>query len=540
MSSVGGPVLAVVAVGFGWYAWRLRGSVDRPGGVGLVGLAALSAVVTLAEAAVLGSGVSTPALHPLTRIAVYGGTVCWATFVVAYTGRAADGRAVLALVALFPAVGLAVSLARLTPMLSVVAPQSTVGAVYVLVSSVPAAVSWGILAGTSLLLIWDGSRYASFERTRAVALSLVGFALVGLPLVTSAMEIGEAISVETGAVVTQASLLAVLAVAVGVGRPYRSLPIAEAVGRDAVVSNLNDAVVVVDDDARVVDMNAAAEELFERALGDVVRDPLAVLLDADALGATGLPTASTTVVEGPSGKRRFDVSVSRVTREGGAAAGYAVALRDVTDERIRRQRLEVLHRVLRHNVRNDVTAVYGAADAVQAAGEDDVADRLRETADSLTAVSEQARSVAESVRVDPTAEEPTDVAAVAAAVADREREDGTDVTVDAGERCEVERARELVATVCEHLVSYAADEGDGRVAATVERDGDHVVLAVERDERFVREQDLIAVDAGRETRLEHADELDIWAVSWGADRLGGELVVDRERGARAGVRIPAA
>ncbi|WP_123536811.1 PAS domain-containing protein [Halosimplex salinum] len=535
---VGGPILAVVAAAFAWVAWRLRGALDRPGGTGLVGVVALLAVVTLAEALVVGLDRQPALLNPLTQIAVLGGAIGWTAFVVAYTGRDAGSGLIVVLVMAVPAVGLVGAVGRLTPILPVNPPLEAVGPLFLFLTGAPTTAAWGILVGLSLLLIWDATRYASFERTRGIALSLIGIALGAAPLVTSTLETGGAMSVGTGAVVTQVVILTAVVVGVGVGRPYRSLPIAEAIGRDVVVSNLNDAVVVVDADARIVDVNESAEELFGRTHGAVAGEPLTALFDAEDLDPSGLPAERTTVIEGPTGKRHFDVSVSRVRREENAHAGYAVALRDVTDERIRRQRLEVLHRVLRHNVRNDMTAVYGMANAVDDAGEERIAGRLRETADSLVDVTEQALAVEASMGIDPVADEPADAAGLAAeVVAELERE-GHDVSITVEGECSVRRSDELVATVCEHLLSYATANADAPVRTRVEREGDYVVLTVEADDRFVHDEDVLAVEIGRETQLEHANDLDIWAVSWGVDRLGGELLVDHDEGTCVGIRIP--
>lgn len=537
-SVVGGPILGAVAVAFGWYAWRLRGARDRPGGTGLVAIAALLAVVTAAEAVVIGIGLPASSLAPLTQIAVFGGAVCWAKFVIAYTGREGGGRTALVFTLVLPVVGLFGALLRLTPLLSLTESVETVGPVFLLVSSVPSATSWGILIGLSLLLVWDATRYSSFERSRGLALSLVGFSVVVLPLVTSVLELADTISIETGAVIAQTVILAALTVGVAVGRPYRSLPIAEAIGRDAIVSNLNDAVVVVDGDARIVDMNRSAEELFQRSLDGVVREPLSALVDADLLGPAGLPNESTISFEGPAGKRYFDASVSRVSRDATVGAGYAVALRDVTDERIRGQRLEVLQRVLRHNVRNDMTAVYAMADAVAEEGEERVAERLRETADSLVDVSERARAVEESMCLDPASDETADVGALVTDVAAVLREQGHDVSVRADDDTDVRRSAELVASICEHLLSYATGNADAPVAVAVERDGCYVDVTAESDGRLLPPQDAAAVTNGGETQLEHANDLEIWAVSWGAERLGGELLADYERGRCVGIRVP--
>ena len=535
---VDGPILVATALGFGWIAWRLRESSDRPGGTGLVGIAAVLAAVSTAEAFVYLAGWPVALFHPLTQIAVFAGTICWAAFAVAYTGRGTGGRTVFALVVLMPTVGLVSALLRMSPFVALVAPIETAGAWYLIGSSLAMIASFGVLIGMSMLLVWDATRYTSFERRRGLALAPVGVTLAFIPVTTSLLEVAAVISVLTGAIVTQTSALVALAIAVGVGRPYRSLPIVEAIGRDAIVSNLSDAVVVVDQDALVVDMNQSAEQLFDRSLSAVVREPLSMLLPSSMTGVSGLPTEPTMSIDGPAGRRHYDVSVSSVANDGSTEAGYAVALRDVTDERIRRQRLEVLHRVLRHNVRNDVTAIFGVANAVEATGEPDLAAQLRDVADSLVDVSDQARTVEETMQIDPVGDGSTDVAELARETVKSLSPDGPRVSITVDGDCEVERSAQLVSRVCEELVSYAFDAAAAPVRVSVERADAHVALAVESDEQFVPAQDLIAVDAGHETQLEHAEDLDIWAVSWGVDRLGGELHADEASGRRVTVQIP--
>ena len=67
--------------------------------------------------------------------------------------------------------------------------------------------------------------------------------------------------------------------------------------------------------------------------------------------------------------------------------------RDVTERRDREERVQVLNRVLRHNLRNDMDAVRGYATAI-AEGSDRgeaLAERIRETADGLLRLSAKAR-----------------------------------------------------------------------------------------------------------------------------------------------------
>jgi len=85
--------------------------------------------------------------------------------------------------------------------------------------------------------------------------------------------------------------------------------------------------------------------------------------------------------------------LSYTTGDGGRY-GFAIYT-DVTDDRRRRRRLQVLHRVLRHNLRNDLSVVVGMADHVRQTAADPEQQRAAEgiltAAERLASVSEQAR-----------------------------------------------------------------------------------------------------------------------------------------------------
>lgn len=75
-----------------------------------------------------------------------------------------------------------------------------------------------------------------------------------------------------------------------------------------------------------------------------------------------------------------------------------IVLRDVTERKNREQRLSVLTRVLRHNLRNDMNLVNGHASTLAEQLEGDAAERAAEiesVAIDLVELSEKARNVEE-------------------------------------------------------------------------------------------------------------------------------------------------
>jgi signal transduction histidine kinase len=197
----------------------------------------------------------------------------------------------------------------------------------------------------------------------------------------------------------------------------------------------------------------------------------------------------------------------------------------------RGQRLEVLHRVLRHNVRNQISVVLNYASAIADMAEDpmlaDAGDDIVAAGRSLKDLSEKARQVETALQSPSPDPEPIDVAPIAREVAAAHREafPGVDIEVDApgtaaalaipSIRLAVENA---VENACEHT---DADEPEVRIG--VDRVGDRVRITVADNGTGIPEQDRAVIEAGRETDLEHGSGLGLWIVYWVVDNSGGTL-----------------
>lgn len=128
------------------------------------------------------------------------------------------------------------------------------------------------------------------------------------------------------------------------------------------------AVFVLDIDGRVVRSNDAARATF----GDA-----ASLADVTDCSVEQLASRETVTCWTDTGHRQFDPRVTPLRTDGGATLGHAVTFVDVTTREIRRQRLSVLNRVLRHNVRNQL-------DVIRAHAEEAGADRPSTASTDLT------------------------------------------------------------------------------------------------------------------------------------------------------------
>ncbi|QWC18445.1 ATP-binding protein [Halorubrum sp. 2020YC2] len=306
-------------------------------------------------------------------------------------------------------------------------------------------------------------------------------------------------------------------------------PKADYVARSRVVESLQEAVVVVDWEANILDANVTAEGLFGWTTRDVVGTPLNAAVDG--IGGVDLSAGTTEVVslQTTKGRRQFQFTVSDVERDtsddGGEPVARTIVFRDVTDQRTREQRLSVLNRVLRHNARNKLDVILAHADHV---ADDTHRTAIRSSATDLASVSRKARE-AEAVMTDSVGAPSTvDVAAVAHEVAATARDDypESSVTVTAPERLHLTTYRTVVRRLMTELVENAIVHSDdpARVDIEVQTTADDVPqLRIADNGPGIpdRERDLLTESS--ETQLEHGLGVGLWFVNWAVSQLGAEL-----------------
>ena len=251
------------------------------------------------------------------------------------------------------------------------------------------------------------------------------------------------------------------------------------------------------------------------------------------------------------------LDVVPVTDDAGQTTHLLGLQRDVTERKEREQRLAVLDRLLRHNLRNRMNVIRGYAEEIAAAGDgpagaaathiteaaDDLlrlVDRIRafrgvvvadddelETVDLVSVLSEAARDIAES-RTGTEAE------------AEAEAGVGAGVTLDLPERAPVQAHRTLPEGVSELLRHAAGDEGV-TAALRVDDEADTVSLTVRDCGGTIPPGELRVLAGARETALDHLEGIELWLVRWAVEHSGGEFAVDPDaEPARVRLSVPRA
>jgi PAS domain S-box-containing protein len=515
----------LAAVLLGWTAWRASRSRQQPSADPFVLLVATLTLWAVCSFGAAVPGVATVSLleafFDLARLgAILFLPVAWTVYALSYAGRGTGvTRKRIALLSgvVLPVVVSAIALAS----------DSSERAIEGVIAF---AFGWALLYGLALflyatyLLIDLGRNQPRVSNTQLTVLT-VG---VAAPSILSVADNGTQL---VGGTTLGLLLSGVLLAAASRRYPVMTgFPKADYVARARVVETLQEALVVLDWDDHVLDVNETAAELFggptERMIGDPVRSVI------DGLDGTALPPEATGTValRTSKGRRRFQFSVSAVdqatTNDEDNPVARTVLLRDITDRETREQRLAVLNRILRHNVRNDLDVVLAYADHVD---DEELRTGIRERTTTLLESSKKVRE-AEAVMIERTdAPEPVDLTDVANAVADAFRsEDGSaaisltcpDELVISTHRTVLRRAlSELVENALEHATTDSP-----RVELTVRAASDETVeLSVADDGPGLPERERKILAAGTETQLQHGRGIGLWFVTWAVTQLGGEV-----------------
>lgn len=322
-------------------------------------------------------------------------------------------------------------------------------------------------------------------------------------------------------------------------------PVTDRIAQQSLVDSMEDGVIVVDGNDRVVDTNPEAKQLLdteESLRGDpasAVIERYDEILDGDGRVTVDVPEAET--------GRIFEVQVTELDEETGSS-GKILIFHDVTDQQTRLQRLDVLNRVLRHNLRNEMNVVYGYADQIVAGGDTIeptvVADRIKEKSMAMVDLGDKAREIDEILRAQG---EDADTVAVETLLEwEQSRVVDEHPAVDIAYQCEAgpeSTCHHALGTVIKILVENAIEHNDAeepviRLDASVGRGT--ITVRVTDNGPGIPESERAVLNAGEETKLKHGSGLGLWLANWGAQALSGDLSItdNKPDGSVVSISVP--
>jgi PAS domain S-box-containing protein len=389
-------------------------------------------------------------------------------------------------------------------------------------------------------------RYDHLDTRLAALVAFIGaWPWVGnflVPDLGAAFGNGVSLSVLAGGYLTSAVVAVVVVVPLDL---LDTSPAAGNVGPERVLDSIDDAVLIVDDNQRILRVNAVACQMFGRAETVTVGQSLSTVV-GESLDA--LETDGPTELETVDGIRQFEVTQSTVTDGSGFERGTALVMRDVTQRQTREQRLQVLNRVLRHNLRNNATTIIGRARLIEDGKQDQVsAEKIIETTENLVGVAESARNIEDMMATSATEGTASLPEVVETAVSETQREySGVEVTTAVPTDVTADVSRRTLRTVLSELIENAAEHNDADepivVVSVDEAEDGTVTVDVSDNGPGIPELERAVLDAGSEDQLQHGSGLGLWAVHWGVTQMGGRLSISENdpRGSSVTLTVPAA
>ena len=276
-----------------------------------------------------------------------------------------------------------------------------------------------------------------------------------------------------------------------------------------------------------------------------VRDRIRAALERVADGES---VRFETEARGADGLRIIEFSARPVTGGSGDIKRIIVNGYDVTEKRRQREHLQVLHRLVRHNMRNDLMKVGGwTREAATAASRSERishagrVDRIlrswEEIADGLKEIQGVIESKHGQLDYEPAEK-------LVSEVIESQR--------SLHPEAEISLARQTSTTrVVPRYVETAVDEAiDNAIAASAsdtptvnvtvsDADGGWTTIAIDDDGPGMPEAEASVLETGLETPLTHGSGIGVWKIRVATKQAGGDITVDRDGiGTEIRLRLP--
>jgi len=226
--------------------------------------------------------------------------------------------------------------------------------------------------------------------------------------------------------------------------------------------------------------------------------------------------------------------------------GLVVNTRDITERRRRAQRMNVLNRTLRHDLRNNMNVILGNAELLMREhGSDPRAETIRSTAADMLELGNKVRDIEQALDTSDQRREMVDiVSAIEEHLAAVERAH-PEMTIERSlPESEWVLANRRIGSAIENAIENAVQHNpapDPRLRVTSESarltGEDAVTVVVEDDGPGIPGEELSVLNSGGETPLEHASGLGLWLIKWIVSESGGEVTFTGSEMGGTAVRI---
>lgn len=319
----------------------------------------------------------------------------------------------------------------------------------------------------------------------------------------------------------------------------------------AIVQSIPAAVVVLDADRSIQFWNEGAERLFGwdesqvtgRSYAETLAESPATL---DSVLSSLVAGESLTGVESAhrhANGSTLDVQLWGAPLTGDSTDGASLFVTDISEQKQREQRLTVLNRLFRHNIRNDVTVIRGHLDLLSDERESEHIDIIADRIEDIRSLSEAAQQIEQLQNSDETEQTTFDPRAVLCDRIGRLRAEHTAIELRQDLRVEGRVVgHELFPYALDNVLDNAVEHNDATtpridvVAEPADR-SDRVVLRVADNGPGLPETEQSVLTTGTETPLAHSTGTGLWLTQWIVRESDGSVSVSESQSGGTEVEI---
>lgn len=314
--------------------------------------------------------------------------------------------------------------------------------------------------------------------------------------------------------------------------------------RRSIFERMREGVIVLDRDSNVVNMNKQAADAIEEDSQQTLGRPINTALP-QLENTYGENTQSgQTVFQPEDSNRAYDVSATQVSDTHGRTIGHIITLHDISDYLRQQQRLEVLNRVFRHNIRTNIQVIVSNAEFLADGENKDLSLKVKRNALEIKEFSEKIRMVLDIFEQGRQQGQPVSLERLLQETIESTRKEYPKVVIYSDVTADSVYVDGLLEIVFTNILENAAEHNDNtdpevRVEATC-TDG-HVEVAVSDNGPGINEEELQLLREGTETPLAHGSGIGLAIIVWGAEIIGGKVTFEQNNptGTTVTVEVPA-
>ncbi|MEF8871426.1 MAG: PAS domain S-box protein [Haloarculaceae archaeon] len=323
---------------------------------------------------------------------------------------------------------------------------------------------------------------------------------------------------------------------------------------ESLFNSIGGAIVVTDPDGRISTCNPGVTDLFGYDIDEIEGDSVSTLTANGAelnqlLAKTGFSQKSVAVDYQKMSGQVFpgQSHISPLQGHDDYTGGYLIHIIDISEQQENRKQLEVLGRILRHNVKNDMSVIISQAELIQKHGSSSMRFRAEKILEKSHNFIEMAKNQQRITELLAGQTEPTDLdlsPITNRAVSDlRKQYPDATLTADLATECQARTIHEIADAIRE-LIQNAiihSEQQNPSVEIQLRCTETNAEIEIRDDGPGIPEQESnVLTESGEINPLHHGTGLGLWFVNQVVRHSNGTLLFEKNasKGSTVVVRLP--